>query len=110
MEKTRAPFGASMLVAIGWFGTLVAALAVGDRSLPDPPPQGGCPSFGCHWSLLDLLPAIVLVVGVPLLLVLMAVTAVVTRLRIPAALAGTLSALATVAVSAVGIALYAAVQ
>ncbi|MDG6109809.1 hypothetical protein Daura_13920 [Dactylosporangium aurantiacum] len=105
MEQTRAPFGASMLVGIGWFATLVAALAVGEWSVPrQPDPE--CTSFGCGLTLLDLLPAFVVAAAPPLLAVLLLVTAVVTRLRIPAALAGTLSAAGTVLVVVAGLALF----
>ncbi|WP_327004623.1 hypothetical protein OHA72_57980 [Dactylosporangium sp. NBC_01737] len=110
MENDRTQYGASLLVAVGWFLTPVAAFAVGQWSLPDGPEATDmdCGSGGCGWSLMDFLPALVVVVGVPLLLILMAATAVVTRLRIPAALAGTLSALATVLFAAFGVALYSA--
>ncbi|MEV4510851.1 hypothetical protein AB0K00_17995 [Dactylosporangium sp. NPDC049525] len=111
MEETRAPYGASLLVAVGWFLTPVAAFAVADWSLPDGPDATDidCGSGGCGWSSMDFLPAIVVLVGVPLLVVLMTVTAVTSLLRIPAALAGTLSALATVLVAVFIVALYSAV-
>lgn len=105
MEKTRAPFGASMLVGVGWFVTVVAAFAVGEWSVPEQPDRD-CVYIGDCISALDLLPALVIVLGTPLLLVLMAVTAGVARLPIPAALAGTLSAAATAVVVAAGVAIY----
>jgi hypothetical protein len=109
MEESRAPFGASMLVAVGWFVTVGAALAVGEWSVPEQPDLE-CASFGCGLSLLDFLPAIVVLAGTPLMLLLMAVTAGVRRLPVPAAVAGTLSAVATLAVVAAGATLYTAAR
>jgi len=107
MDMTRAPFGASMLVAVGWFVTVFTALAVGEWSVPERPDRE-CPAFGCALTLVDLLPEIVILAGTPLMLVLMAVTAVVRLLPMPAALAGTLSAAASLGVVAAGATLYTA--
>ncbi|GAA3206469.1 hypothetical protein ACFO1B_52500 [Dactylosporangium siamense] len=107
MAKT---FGASLLVGVGWFVTAVIAAAVGEWSVPEQPDRD-CSGFGACLSLLDILPVIVFVAGVPLLLVLLlAVTAAVTRLKLPAALAGTLSAALTAAVVGAGVALYGATR
>ena len=104
-------YGASVLVGVGWFATVVAAFAVGEWSVPQRPVEpADCTSFGCGLTLLDLLPAFLVLVGGPALLLLLAVTAGVHRLRLPAALTGTLSALGTVAVAAAGIALYTAAR
>ncbi|GAB3826174.1 hypothetical protein ACFPIJ_36215 [Dactylosporangium cerinum] len=106
MAKT---FGASMLVGVGWFVTGVTAAVVGEWSVPEQPDRD-CSGFGACLSLLDILPVIVFVAGVPLLLVLLMVTAAVTRLKLPAALAGTLSAALTAAVIGAGVALYGATR
>lgn len=98
-----------MLVAVGWFATAVAAVAVGQWSVPEPPDRE-CVYIGDCVSPLDLLPAIVIVLGVPMLLILLAVTAGVRRLPIPVPLAGTVSAAVTVVVLAACVALYQAAR
>ncbi len=87
-----------MLVALGWFATVVAALVVGEWSVPDNPDHAAPPP--------SALPTAVILLGVPPLLLLLAVTAVVSRLRIPAALAGTVSAAVTAVLAGVGFVYY----
>jgi hypothetical protein len=99
MAKT---FGPSLLVGVGWFVTAVTASAVGEWSVPEQPDRD-CSAFGACLSMLDVLPVLVVVAGAPLLLVLLAVTAVVTRSKLPPALAGTLSAAVTAAVAAAAV-------
>jgi hypothetical protein len=104
MDETRAPYGASMLVAVGWFVTMLGAAAVGEWSVPDWP-RDEC--FACLDASVFVGP-ILAVSAVPLLVVLMAVTAVVTRWPLPAPIAGTVSALATAVLVAAVIAALAA--
>ena len=78
-------------VAVGWFATVIAAVAVGEWSVPD------APSVECQMGCLDITgvaKAIACMLAFPALVVLSAVTAVVARWRLPAVVTGTLSALA----------------
>lgn len=103
MERARASYGASLLVAVGWFVTVLVALYVGDTSVPRDP-RRECPYFGSCVDTADLVPIVAVTLGPPLLLVLAAVTKLVTRLPMSPAAAGTLSALASAVVVLVGLA------
>jgi hypothetical protein len=105
MEETRAPMGASMLVGVGWFAMVAVAYLVGEASLPGNPDHE-CDSW-C-FSPTDILGIVVVVAGVPLVSVLLGVTALMRLLPMPAALVGTLSAAATAVLVIAGFAVIAA--
>jgi hypothetical protein len=108
----RASGGWSVLVALGWYATVVAAVLVGMSGVPAAPEQD-CPMFlGCLTPLEGFV--LVLIAGAPVVLGLLLVTvgiAGVLARRVPSAiLAGTLAAPGSVAVVAAAAAVWSAVR
>ena len=98
-----ASFGRSLLVALGWYGSVIAAVVVGWSGIPAAPDRDCSTVLSC----LTPLQAVglgLMVFGVPVLAALLVSTLVVTRLlarRVPSpVLTGTLSALGSVVVLA----------
>ncbi|MEU4334568.1 hypothetical protein AB0F59_08075 [Micromonospora lupini] len=91
----RGRYGRSMAVASGWYGTAIAALAVGTTSVPSAPRDDCSAWFSCL-SPGESLVFVGLVWGAPVLLGLLGVTALVAalvvRVTTSAVLAGTTSA------------------
>lgn len=105
-------YGPSLLVACGWYVTVVAGFVVGTLSVPYTPTE--CSGFGSCLSPGAGLLIVGAAVGVPVGAALLAVTALVTvpvvRGVRSAILAGTLSAVVSVAVAAVAAVAYAGVR
>jgi hypothetical protein len=97
-------YGGSLLVALGWYATIIGAYVVGSLSVPWRPSTDCTAMFSCVSPATGLL-LVGMVLGLPVLGGLTVVTAVVTvpiarRVR-SVLLAGTASAAASAAVSAV---------
>ncbi|MFC8848556.1 MULTISPECIES: hypothetical protein [unclassified Micromonospora] len=99
----RASFGLSLLVACGWYATVIAAVFVGWSGVPARPKRDCAEVFDCLTPQEEF--GLAMIFGAPILVGLLSTTAVVTGLlgrRIPSPiLAGTLSVLVTVVVAAV---------
>jgi hypothetical protein len=99
----RASFGLSLLVALGWYATVIAAVLVGRSGIPAAPKRDCSALFSCLTPQEEI--ALMVIVGWPILAALLFITLVVTGLlarRVPSSiLAGTLSALGSVVVVAV---------
>lgn len=100
METTgvRGRYGRSLLVAVGWYATLTAAVVVGTLSVPGQPEQDCSAVFSCLSPTERLLLAALWVVPALLgaLIVTSIVNALVVRRITSAVLAGTLSVAITV--------------
>jgi hypothetical protein len=99
----RASFGLSVLVALGWYVTVIAAVFVGWSGIPDAPSRDCSGLFSCLTAQQEI--NLVLILGGPILAGLLFSTLVVTGLlarRVPSSIVtGTLSALGSVVVVAV---------
>lgn len=103
-DSPRAPYGAVLLVALGWYVTLVAGVAVGLAGAPGStcPPHAGGFSL-CGVTPLEAFALVTLLYGVQVLVVVLGATLVVgaaVRFVAPGSsiLAGTLTAGTTVLV------------
>ncbi|WP_033337871.1 hypothetical protein [Catenuloplanes japonicus] len=93
METSRASYGETLLVSIGWYATVLAGLAAGDATTPDRPRgPDDCTTIGSCLSLLDLLPLLTVVAGGGLLLLSLPVAAIARLVTRSAVVAGTLTA------------------
>lgn len=107
----RASYGLSLLVALGWYVTVIAAIVVGELSIPERPrPADGCSMpFACM-SRAEGLQFMAVVLGVPilggLLIVSLLMIALVARKVASPIVAGTVCAAASVAVVMAAIAAY----
>ena len=109
----RASYGLSLLVALGWYLVVVAAVAADILSSPATPHDDCTALFSCMTPTQTLILLLVFVGG-PVLGVLFIVTLLVTApiaraVRSPIA-AGTLSALASAALAGVAVAVYLAAK
>ncbi|GAA3776562.1 hypothetical protein GCM10022225_75650 [Plantactinospora mayteni] len=99
----RASFGLSLLVALGWYTTVLAAVFVGHAGIPATPNRDCAAVFSCMTPQEEL--GLLVILGGPILAGLLFSTLVVTGLlarRVPSSiLTGTLSALGSVVVVAV---------
>jgi hypothetical protein len=104
-----ASYARSLLVAVGWYATIVAAVVVGALSVPAAPARACSPGFGCLPPGEGLF-LVGVVFGVPVLAGLLITTSLVNvlvvRLARSAILAGTLSAVASVGVAGALTAIY----
>jgi hypothetical protein len=108
MDKVDAPrgasFGLSLLVALGWYATLTAAVLVGWSGIPAAPDRDCSAAFSCL-TRLQTVGLLAIALGGPVLMGLLSCTFVVTGLlarRLPSSiLTGTLSVLGAVAIVAV---------
>jgi hypothetical protein len=111
-ESRRASFGLSLLVALGWYATVIAAVLVGRLGIPAAPDRDCSGFLSCPTPQEEIV--ILAIFGLPVLAGLVFSAVVVTGLLvrwIPSSiLAGTLSALGSVAVVAVAIAVMHAVR
>jgi hypothetical protein len=100
-SSPNASYGQTLLVAFGWYASIVGALAVGTLSVPTEPVRDCSAIFSCMTPIEGLI-VVGVFVGAPVLAVLLMVAFLVTALvarRVPSAiLAGTLSALISVSV------------
>jgi hypothetical protein len=98
----RASYGLSVLVALGWYATVIAAIVVGWLGIPAAPNQDCSAAFSCLTPRENI--SLMLILGAPILGCLVLITSVVTGVlvrRLPSSiLAGTLSALGSVGVIA----------
>lgn len=103
----RASFGLSLLVALGWYATVIAAVLVGWSGIPPAPNRDCSAVFSCltPQEELGMMVILMVILAAPILAGLLVSTLVITGLlarRIPSAiLTGTLSALGSVGVVAV---------
>ncbi|MGC1214633.1 MAG: hypothetical protein WA890_25670 [Micromonospora sp.] len=108
----RASFGLSLLVALGWYATVIAALLVGRSGISAAPDRDCSAVFSCLTPQEEI--GLMVIVGGPILAGLLFSTVVVTALlarRIPSSiLTGTLSALGSVVVVAVASAVWQGVR
>lgn len=99
----RASFGLSLLVALGWYATVIAAVLVGWSGIPAAPNRDCSAVFSCLTPQEEI--GLMVILGGPILAGLLFSTLVVTGLlarRVPSSiLTGTLSALGSVVVAAV---------
>ncbi|WFE21965.1 hypothetical protein O7621_00830 [Solwaraspora sp. WMMD937] len=104
----RAPYGRSLLVALGWYATVITAVVVGQSGIPAAPRTDCSVMFSCLTPQEEI--GLLLLVGSPVLLGLLVCTLVVTGLLarlIPSPIVvGTLSVLGSVAVVAVVVAVW----
>jgi len=102
----RASFWLSLLVALGWYVTIIAAVLVGGSGLPAAPDRDCSAVFSCQ-TLQEEFGLMVIFFGGPILAGLLFSTLVVTGLlarRVPSPiLTGTLSTLGSVVVVAAGV-------
>jgi hypothetical protein len=111
----RASFGLSLLVALGWYATVIAAIVVGWLGIPAAPNQDCSEAFSCLTPQENI--SLMLIFGIyniPILGCLLFITAVVTGQlvrRVPSSiLTGTLSALGSVGVMALADAVWQGVR
>jgi uncharacterized membrane protein YhaH (DUF805 family) len=103
MEATgvRGRYGRSLLVAIGWYATVVAAAIVANLSVPEEPQQDCSAMFSCLSPFGEIMLAALW--AVPVLLGMLIVTSIVNALVVrrveSAILAGTLSVAITVSLA-----------
>jgi hypothetical protein len=99
----RASYGLSLLVALAWYATVIAAVLLGRSGIPAAPNRDCSEAFNCLTPQEEL--ALLVIFGAPILAGLLFTTLVVTGVlarRVPSSiLAGTLSALGSVGVMAV---------
>lgn len=99
----RASFGLSLLVALGWYATVLAAVFVGWSATPVTPNRDCSAAFSCLTPQEEI--GLAMILGAPILVGLLFITLVVTGLlarRVPSSiLTGTLSALGSVVVAVV---------
>ncbi|MBY8871348.1 hypothetical protein K7640_05765 [Micromonospora sp. PLK6-60] len=99
----RASFRSSLLVALGWYATVIAAALLGTSGIPTAPDRDCSAMFSCLTAQEQL--GLLALVGAPFLAGLLVITLALTGLlarRLPSSiLAGTLSVLGSLAVAAV---------
>jgi hypothetical protein len=108
----RASFGLSLLVALGWYAIVIAAVLVGRSGIPAAPNRDCSEAFSCLTPQEEI--GLMVIFGIPILGGLLLTTVVVTGLlvrRVPSSiLTGTLSALGSVGVMAVANAVWQGVR
>lgn len=101
--RPRASFGSSLLVALGWYATVIAAAITAADGIPEAP-RNDCGTFAACLSPMAATGLALAVVGVPVLGLLvvatLAVTAFTTRLTGSSIVAGTLAAVGGVVLAA----------
>ncbi|MEV0721082.1 hypothetical protein [Asanoa sp. NPDC050611] len=98
-----ASFGLSLLVALGWYATVIAAVVVGQSGIPAAPDRDCSAMFSCLAPQDGIV--LILIVAAPVLAVLalctVVVAALLTRVSRSPILVGTLSTVGGIAVVAV---------
>jgi hypothetical protein len=109
-------FGGGLLVALGWYATLIAAAVVAGLGSPTRPstPQDCDVSFNCGSSSVRFAVVLAIVFGLPLLFTLTAVAmlmlAWLVRVLPSALVAGTIAAWSSLGILAGGVGLWAAAR
>jgi hypothetical protein len=103
VSRPRASFGSSVLVALGWYATVLAAVFVALDGIPEAP-RTDCATFAGCMTPMQATGLALAVVGLPVLIVVVAVTLAVTagtvRLTGSSIVAGTLAAAGSAVVAA----------
>lgn len=104
VSSSRASYGRSVLVAVGWYATVAGAVLVGWADLPVPPNRDCSQMFSCMTPLQTVV-LFAIVLGAPVFGVLLAMTLLIAaplaRRVASSVLAGTLPALASTVLAGV---------